>query len=626
MSRFARRVASLVVVSASMIPFAAAQAQPAGETVTVAGRAPAPLDAVGGSLTVIDARTIERRQLRTVFEALRGVPGLGLSRSGGLGALSQIRVRGAEANQVLVLIDGIEANDVARGGEFDFANLLTADVERIEALRGPQSSLWGADALAGVINVVTRRPTRGLRVSGLAEGGSFGTYQVSGRVSGGGEAWRAALDLSRIGSDGINVARTGTETDGYANTSIGASAAFDLAPNLALSASARRIVAESEFDSGFPLPLDTADRTETEQLYARADLTLALLDGRWTHRLGARLTDTDNENYRGFAFQNATDGRALKFDYQTNLTIEDGAAIHGFSFVAETEERDFTQANPGFPAANQDQSLAAAAIVGEYRFRRGPLALSAALRHDWNTRFDDATTWRVTARYDFGTGTSLRASAGEGVKNPDFTELFGFAPAFFRGNPDLKPERSFGFDAGVRQTLFGERLSIDVAYFRADLEDEIFTDFAVSPATARNRATKSEREGVEAAIDARLTDALRLSAAYTWTDTTENGVRELRRPEHTGFVSLDYEDGPWSASARVAYTGEQIDTDFRSFARVALESYALVSVSASYEFAPGLRVFARGENALDADYEDVFGYRTPGAAVYAGVSATFDRD
>ncbi len=594
------------------------------EIVVTASRAPVPAEQVGSAITVIDRAEIERRQTRFVADLLRDVPGVSVSQAGPSGAVTQVRMRGAESNHTLVMIDGVEANDPAGGAEFDFAHLTTADIERIEVLRGPQSALYGSDAIGGVINIITRRGRRGHNLRGSLEGGSFGTIQASGGLSGAGDGYRYALNASQFHTDGISIDPDGDERDGYRNRTLSFSGTADLLPNLELSATGRHVDARVESDPGPALPVDTDSVSHIDQFYGRVQAKLSLLDGNWEHIVGIGLTDTENKTRTDGEPDTRIAGRRVKYDYQTNVTFTTPDAQHSITGLAEREEEDFTFR--GFQDVDRDTTTHA--LVGLYRldlFDR--IFLSAALRHDDNEIFKDATTYRATAAYlHRETGTRLHGSYGTGVKNPTFFELFGF-DANFRGNPDLKPERSEGFDIGVEQRFGGGRHAVDVTYFEQDLEDEIvgFGDTAV------NQTGTSKRRGVEISGRAQLLPELAVTGTYTYVWAREpNGDVEVRRPAHSASLHVNYRflEDRANLNFGVRYNGAQDDLDFRPPfpappERVRLDDYLLVNLAGSYRITDNVEAYARIENLLDADYEDVFGFATPGIAAYVGMRVQF---
>ena len=612
-----------------------------------ASRTPVSTNHIGSSFTVIDARQLKNRQMVSISEILRDVPGFSVSRNGVLGSSTQIRVRGSEANQVLVFIDGIEVNDLAQGGEFNFAHLLTSDIERIEVIRGPQSALWGSDALAGVINITSKRGAGPVSFSGFVEGGSFGTSRGGVNISGSGENYHFNLAGSIIDSDGENISRQGDEDDGYKNTSLSFSWGYESTENLSLSAAWRHTDATNQFDSESfvtGLPTDADNKTDTVQNYGRIQAKLSLFNGQWEHILGSSITSTDNENFSAGIATSSTEGKKYKFDYQTNFFLETPGplnAFHTFTFAIDHEKEEFTQRGTAsfFGDPNQDLELDTTSLVGEYRITIAEnLSLSGSIRHDNNSDFDNAMTHRVTAAYLFPeTGTRLHSSYGTGVKNPGFTERFGFftsQTSTFVGNPDLKPEQSKGWDIGIEQSLFDDKVTIGLIYFNEELKDEIngfFFDPVTFISTAVNRDGVSERQGLELSGQASLSDGLTLSANYTYLDATFPDaitgiqVTEIRRAEHMFNANLNYGflDNKANINLNINYNGEQDDFFFQppffTQVRVTLDSFTLVSLSGSYQINQHISLYGRIENLLDEEYEEVFGFQTLGIGVFAGV-------
>lgn len=635
-ARFTVAVCLLVLTSSSAV---LADEPDSGETVVVtASRVPEPIDQSGSAITIIGGTTLDAEQIPTLFDALRQVPGVAVSRTGVLGDLSEIRIRGAETNQTLVLIDGVEANDPAEEDEFNFAHLMSAGIERVEILRGPQSALWGAAALAGVVNIITVAPRDGFHAEGRAEGGSFGTREMSGIVNAGTEDYGAVVDASYLKTDGIDISGLGAHKDGYENTSMNARAFYDIAPNLVLSANIRHVNGNNDLDCGFPLPDDCAAYTEKVQTYARGQAKATLMGGALEFIVGANFLSTSaydfsslTGNLQNIAQTDSIEGGKVRFDAQSNMFWS--GDILGYeldqrlSVLGQTARETFEQREFDFSGANQNQHTTSQALAAEYGLNVGDAAfLSLGLRHDWNDRFADATTWRSTISVPWRElDARLHASAGTGVKNPDFFELFGFEPSSFVGNPDLKPEKSLGYDLGVEKYFFDHALKSDVTYYSADLENEIFTDFSVFPNTARNETGRSHRNGVEVSAAANLGYGLKINAAYTYGNSTAQGAEELRRPHNIASFDADYrfDRGRAFLNLGVDLHGSQKDTDFVTFDTVTLHSYTLVHLAGSYALGNGLTFTARIENALDQHYEEVFGYRTEGFGAFAGLSYKF---
>ncbi len=619
------------------------------DMLVTASRTPLSSNQTGSSFTIIDSDQIAQSQAVHVSDLLRSVPGIAVSRSGGIGAQTSIRLRGAEADQTLVLIDGIEANDPGQGSGYDFAHLLTSDVERIEIIRGPQSSLWGSDAMAGVINIITKEAGNGRQVTGDLEGGSFTTGRAAAGFSERSGNHHIAINANFLRSDGTNVAEQGDEDDAYRNATLNLKAGLNPLDNLELSLVARHTKAEKEFDPApFPafVPADGDRESESSRAYALAKAKLDLFSGTWQHIISAAITDTNNENFADGIESSSTEGEKRKFSYQTNVFFDTPTfadASHTLTFAFENESEDFKQrGTPSFFGdPNQDQDFTNNSYIVEYRLGLWEqLFLSASARHDANDLFDNATTYRGSAAYNIpNTGTTLRGTYGTAVKNPSFTDRFGFTPDTFFGNPNIKPEESKGWEIGFDQRLLDDRVLVSMTLFRDRLEDEI-NGFFFDPTlggfggfTAVNIDGKSEREGVEFAVQAEITSNLNLSGSYTYVDSTQddgagNQIREIRRPEHTASLNANYRfmDDKANVNLGIDYTGEQNDSDFSTFPATAviLDDYVLVNMASEYALNRSFSLFGRIENLLDEDYRDVFGFDTPSIAAYAGVRVNLD--
>lgn len=629
---------STAALAAAFLATAAA-AQNGEDIVVTATRADGGVDRAlyGGSVTIVGSEALEERQVRQLSDVLRDVPGIAVSRSGGVGGLTQIRMRGAEANHTLILIDGIEAADPFRGGEIDFATLIAEEAARIEVLRGPQSALYGSDAIAGAISVTTATGAEAPGLRGRIEAGTFGSVGGALRYGGADGGLDYVLSGAVDVTDGTPTARDGTRDLDAATANLSAKLGYEIAPNLRVKAVGRYNRTEAEtnaqdFDFASPtygLVVDTDDDYTNEAVYGLLRAELDLLDGRWSHALTGQVNDTDREERAGGDPVFSSEGDRLKSSYETSLRFGSGAVRHVLTGAADVERERFRNVATFGPAGpgNARRRIDNVGLVAAYDLAVGDrLGLGAAIRHDGNDRFGDATTYSVRANVRASGGLHLRAAAGSGIKNPSIFELFGYDPGTFVGNPGLKPERSNSWEAGADLALRGGGIRIGATYFEADLEDEIYTiyspTFEASPA---NRDTESKRRGVELFANGRLSPSLRLDLAYSWTDAEEDGARELRRPKHIGSANLNWRgfDDRLSVTGTLRYNGVAYDTDFRDYSRARLDDYVLGQIAADYSLVPRVSLFGRVENLFDADYEDVFSYRTPGRAAYLGIRGRF---
>lgn len=611
---------------------------PFDEIVVSSARVPLAVSDVANAITIISADDIERRQALNVADLLRSVPGFSVSRSGVGGAQTQVRVRGAEANQILVLIDGNRANDPASGDEFRWEFLSTAQIERIEIVRGAQSSLWGTDAIGGVVNIITRTATEGMRVNGFAETGSFSAQNFGLDGSVGSDIGSIVVGFERQDTDGDNISRSGDEDDGASLNTAFVKGRWLASEQLTLDASVRQSNAYSEFDgidfsTGIPGDSDSANDVDT--LAANINGRWERADGKYAHNVSARWFNSDNATVIAGVEESSAASDRVMLAYQ--LDVEFGE--NGLSLAAEHEQSDFSQRGPNiFGDPNQDQSIDITSLIAEYRgFSIDRFSWIASARFDDNSDFDDAFNARLAATYQWTDSIKLRGNIGTGQKNPTFIERFGFFPGSFIGNPNLKPEKSLSFDVGIDGTSYNDALQWQVSFFRQDLENEIngfVFDFATFLSTAENRDGESDRQGVEIAGQWSVSNMLGFNASYTYVDATEpnaNGdiIDELRRPRHTGALGMDLDllEGRWTNRLTAEYGGSRDDLFFPPFPQpsqtVSIGNFWLLDLSSQYAVTPSLTVYARGTNLLDEDYEEVFGYQTLGRAGYVGVKFGF---
>lgn len=611
------------------------------QVLVTASRVPVELKYIGSATSVFTRDDIERRQARYVTDLLRSVPGFAVSRSGGPGSQTQVRVRGAEANHVLVLIDGVRANDPATSDEFPWEHLATGAVERIEIVRGAQSALWGSDAIAAVVSITTRGG-RGAssNASTYLEGGSNSTRNIGANGVLAQGAWTIDASAERLDTEGENIARVGTGRDGAELTSghIGVRYADDTA--VGFQASLRGTDSRSDFDpTDFTtgLPGDADRVTESQNIIAQLVATLATHDGNVNWQARGAFFDSEHRNFADGTENSSTSSSRYTFTLQSDITLADDRAM---TLAVERETTDFSQRGISFFGnPNQDQSMTMQSAMAEYRHTADHgVSWMLSGRYDSYSDFGNALTGRLSLAYPLSDTTRLRGNIGTGQKTPTFIERFGFFADQFVGNPNLDPERSLSLDIGIDQTLAGGALRLEATLYAQELEDEI-NGFVFLPdsflATAGNLDNKSQRKGVELAADWRLSEQLNAIASYTYTDATEEdsagvSVVELRRPKHAGSLSLNMtsQDDRLSASLVADYGGTRFDRFFPPFPQpvetLKLDNYWLVELTARYQLTPAVTLYARGTNLLDADYENVFGYTTWGRAGFVGIQTAFD--
>ena len=614
-----------------------------------------PAASVGNSVTVITRKDLERQQVRQVADALRSLPGVTVGRTGAYGNFTQVRIRGAEGNHTLVLIDGVEANNTT-DGELDFSNLSADDIERIEVIRGPMSALYGSGAVGGVINITTRRGQGPLTLTLKTEAGSLGTGDVSARLSAGSQWAHFALGMHWRSTDGFNISPFGSEADGMLLRSLNFRGGVKLAEGLTLDLTLRHVDKKADYDSDFnpnaalgsPVTaIDTASFQHDKQTLAGVRLKWDTLDNTLTHQLhfkyNSSLISAQDLPAPGacqlfFICPFFTDnlGERTTYGYLGTYRFETpgfGGVKHAISGLIEKETEVFVA--KGDFADRKTNERDKLAVAGEWRMAfADQVFVTAGVRHDDNDVFDDFTTWRLSAAWALKSlGLRPHASVGTAVKFPAMFEQFGKIPGFFTPNPDLKPEQSLGWDAGLEISL-GKAATLDVTYFHADLKNKIASMFP----TVVNLPGVSTRDGIELALRSRFTQSLTATFAYTYLLAEEStGLQEVRRPRHAGRADLAYvfAGGLGTANLGIAYNGSMTD-DVRVYAidsfgffgtapagRLALDDYWLVGASVSYKLQPGVELFGRVENLLDQRYQEVFGYEAAPITAFAGIKLTF---
>ena len=612
-------------MSLPVILLAAAAVQAETAIVVTGSREAVAEDDSAVSSTLFEEEAIEAIDLPSASDYLRLSPGVSVAVTGPRGTQTQVRVRGAEANHSLLFLDGIRFNDPAAGNEARF-ELLTADLlSRIEVVRGPQSALWGSEALGGVVAVSSADPFEARGLGGLGEYGNLDSRRLFGR---------SALRWGNVGltaaagwqsSDGIDSFGAGGERDGFDSLTASLKAVHRSGP-LELGAVGHWVEGESEFDGFDPLTFrraDTLDSTRNRIGAARL-WGSAAWDG-WSVRAEVSYLDSANRNRLAGAPLNSTFGDRLTVGAQLSRRL----GRHQLIAAVERQQEGFRARDTAFfGATDQERERDVTAFVGEWRAQwTETLITDVAVRHDDFSAVSDSTTLRAALLVRASPAWTLHAAFGEGIAQPTFFDLFGFFPGSFVGNPDLRPERMRGWDAGARWR--GGQVALAVTAFSGRLRSEIVDVF--DPATflssTENADGTSRRDGLELWAEFRRSRGLNLTANYTYLDAGEQRLsgdallREVRRPRHSASLITYGESERFGWGATLAYVGSRTDTDFDVFpARtVRLGDYLLASLRVGYRILPRLEAYARIENAFGSEYQDVVGFNTPGRTVHAGL-------
>ncbi len=614
------------------------------ETIVVtATRVETPVEEIASSVTVISSEEIKRKQKPTVLEVLRDTPGLNVVQTGGAGRTTSMSIRGANSEHTLVMIDGVEVNDpITVGRSYDFAHLTVDNIERIEILRGPQSTLYGSDAIGGVIHIITKKGEGKPTFFLSAEGGSFTTFRETVGLSGGNKWVNYSLGLSRIDTDGISAARKKNgnyERDNYENTSLSTRLGMTPLENLNVDFLLRYINAKSEIDTwvfGVGVVDDPNYFQKSEQVLFKTQAELSLFEKIWNQKLGFAVNDHDRyyknkkDPQHPFDFERSSYyGELIKLDWQHHVKLhKTNALTFGFEFEREEgKSRYYSESIWGpdqsvFP--KKTANTKGYYIQDEIRLW-DRLFGTVGLRIDDHSRFGTETTYRMAPAYLIKeTHTKIKGTFGTGFKAPSLYQLF--APATLWGpigNKNLKPEKSRGWDVGVEQNLFGGRVVLGATVFRNDFKDLI----QFESLKGYINVARAKTEGAEIFATLKPMDDLMIQMNYTHTDT-ENKVTErdlLRRPKNKFNLDLNYSFlKKGNIHLGVIFVGKRDDMDPSTFTRrVKLDGYTLVNLATSYDLTKNFQIFARVDNLFDKEYEEVKGYGAHGLSFFGGIKLSF---
>lgn len=598
---------------------------------------PTPLNQVASSITVITAADLERDQRRTVVDALQAVPGLNIVQSGGPGNQASVFMRGTNSNHTKVLIDGIDVSDPSSpSGAYDFGNLLTGDIERIEVLRGPQSGLYGSDAIGGVISITTKKGQGPARFTARVEGGSFGTINSAAGVSGsqGPVSYSANVTQFRSGSVPVTPLSTlppgqARNNDAYDNKTYSTKLGVDVSENLALNFVGRYTEASlnftgyAAFDPAFPFgaPAAQQSNTKTRQLFTRSEAVTSFFDGRWKNYFGANFTNQTRDNFdpNGFDFVNFVpapfsfnQGARNKYDWRSVAAFVPGQTlvvgadydIERFDSTSVTKKEN---RNRGAYVELQSQFAERFFVVGNVRI-------------DDNDAFGQHTTYRIAPAFIVpGIETKLKASYGSGFKAPTLTQLYD--SSFGSNNPNLKPEESTGYDVGFEQPIANDRVRFGTTYFNNEITNLIVGDPTDPFFTNRNiRAAKISGFETFAAIT--FNDRFKVRFDHTYTDAIDltRNVELERRPRN----KISY-SAIWTPTDDLTLTATAIsfsrfnDVPRFGFGNVTTPGYTIVNLAANYRIAEGVTAFGRIDNLFDKRYVNPDGYLRPGLGIFGGL-------
>jgi vitamin B12 transporter len=598
--------------------------------VVTATRIPTPELQVASSISVITADDIAVRQIQTLSDVLKDVPGLNVIQTGGLGGQTSVFMRGTNSNHTKVLVDGIDVSDPSSPvGTFDFGQFPSQDIQKVEILRGPQSGLYGSDAIGGVINIITRSGSGPAQFHASAEGGSFDTFNQSAGVSGSQDGFHYAANVEHLHSGETPVTPLDLLAPGerriddyYDNVTGSTKLGFDVTEHFDLGLVARytdshlRLTGENEDNYPLDFPDSSQSENDTRQYYTRATGHLTSFDGGLEQTLGVAYSNIKSYETSPESPESDFFGSRVKVDWQGNIRL---ATDESLVLGAEHQRDEMTV--PLSAGTTIDSGYAEfQSSVADAFFN------TLSVRYDDNDRFGGKVTYRVAPAYVIQeTGTKFKASIGTGFKAPTLSQMFQNFPDYdFYANPNLKPESSVGYDLGVEQAVLNDTVRFGVTYFRNNIKNLIDdnTDF-----TTYVNVGRAVTQGAESFVSYQPLKELMFRLDYTYTEATDEVLHEelLRRPKHKGDLATTWKATErLSLSATVLAVGSWIDgnRDF-SIPRLTAAGYTTVDLAAGYDLTSHLNVYGRVTNLFDRHYEDPIGFLQPSIGAFAGIKTRF---
>ncbi len=598
-----------------------------GEIIVTATKTEGYQAEVGSSTTVITAKDLEKTGKRTVGEILRNVPGVSVVQNSAFGGLTSVYLRGSKPGHTLVLIDGVEVNDpMATDRSFDFAHLTTDNIKRIEIVRGPQSTLYGSDAIGGVINIITKKGKGKPKFSASSEAGSHKTFKEFIGLTGEAENLSYSVSVSRLDSEGISKAVDGSEKDGYENTTLSSKIDWKIFDNSQLSFVVRFTDSQTDLDDG-SYDDDPNYTAWWRNFVSKVSFNQAI-NPWWDHNLSFSYNDVRRKYRDEKDSVDTTDDRwswykgdNKKFEWQNNLyPVGWDTFTLGFEYE---EERGSSYYRSGSYISKFDRKT----VDNKSYYLQNQLNLWEDLFITGGSRIDDhelfgtETTYKVSTAYIISqTGTRLKANWGTGFKAPSLYQLYSSY-----GNPNLNPDESKSYDFGFEQNFFNDKLSFDLTYFHNDFKNMVECDSATWKYKNIGRA---ETKGFEVGAKFLPVQDITIQTNFTYMDTKdkETGLELLRRPQRQVNLSINWrflEKG--NLNLGITYVGRRKDMDYTSYPykRITKKDYTDVDLSCLYDLTENFQIFGRIENLFDRKYQEVHGYATSGRSFYAGIKATF---
>ena len=574
----------------------------------------------GQAITVIDKDRLDTLQATSISDALATLPGVRVATRGGVGGQSSAFIRGGNSSQTLVLIDGVRINDPSSpNGAYDFGALLTGNVDRVEVLRGPNSIIWGSQAIGGVVNVRNIVPTDGFAVATSGEYGAYDTAQVRANISGSSGIFEGSLGGGYFTTDGISSLITGTERDGYENTSANSRLKVNLSDDFSLDFRGYYNNGLVEYDSPFGAGGNALPVSRNKQYIGYAGANIALLDGRLRSRASYARTDISRVGTDPvvFSFNNFdVKGTIDRFELHNSFDLIDAVTL---VFGAEHERIYASTSFEGAVPTIARDRVTSGFVQAVVRPAKG-LTLTGGVRHDDYSTYGGQTTVGGNIAYTPNDGQSvLRATYGEGFRAPTLTEG---QPPF--GNVNLKPETARNFDLAAEHGFLDGKARVGVTYFNRKSKDQITFSFVTFQSENIQRVNN---DGVEFELSLKPTSKLDVRANYSIVNAINRsaganfGNRLALRPRDSANVSVDWQTPlKLSVGASLTIIGDSFDNLANT---VRLDGYALANVRASMPIGDAFEVYGRVDNLFDTEYQVVKNYGTYVRNAHIGVRAKF---
>ncbi len=592
------------------------------EVVVSASRVPVPAEHVGSSVTVFSAEEIKKRQPNFVHELLREVPSVAVSQTGVNGGNTQIRIRGAEANHTLVLIDGLDMGNPFSSDEFEFQHLPVSSIESIEVLRGPQSSIHGSETIGGVIQITTPIPEEGTASSASIELGSHSTKNARAYVGTSNEQYFAAASISHSETEGISAKTDNKERDGFENRFLHFKSGVNLAENIDLSAVLIRIQSDSEYDSCANSSSNDCVGKDRKTVFG-STLNFDQGDDHINHQLKFSRSRHTRKDFAKGEIDRASVGETDKLVYQGTLDLQTTAADHSTTFAVEKETSKVGSTATYIPTG----ILKFQSYILEHRANlQDSLILSVSARRDDNRKntFRSRNTYRATAAWIPNDQVRFHGSYGTGVKNPTITEIFGYQEAW-EPNPDLIPETSKGWDVGVEKEIDALGLTLDATYFNNKITNLIADELV--PETddykrSNNRPGVSTIKGWELSAQGHVGENYEVSGHITISKGFDANGQELpRRPSQIASLNIYRQSQFWGREGdlnlNIQHTGTQTDLGMD------LGKFTVVDLSSSLQLTPKMQLTGKITNLFDEKYEETKGFGVADRSLYFGLTYDF---